>query len=68
MSYVVTFRQKDGNILKKDNEGPGFNATVKSWLNNIQKGEAVFFDEIVVMGPDMKKRKVNTLAFNVVMN
>lgn len=68
LSYVVTFRQKDGNILKKDNEGPGFNATVKSWMNNIQKGEAVFFDEIIVMGPDMKKRKVNTLAFNVVMN
>lgn len=68
LSYVVTLRQKDGNILKKDNDGPGFNTTVQSWVKNIQKGEAVFIDEIIVMGPDGKKRKVNTLAFNVVMN
>lgn len=68
LSFTATLRQKDGNIVKKDNEGPEFNATVKSWLTNIQKGEAVFFDDIIVMGPDKKRRKINALAFNVVMN
>lgn len=68
ISFTAVLRQKDGSIVKRPITGPEFDATVRSWLKNIQKGESFFVDDVVVIGPAGDKRRINSLAFNVTAN
>lgn len=65
LSFTCSYRNKNGELFKETNTGTEFNEKVKVWLKNIDKGEAIFFDDIVVMGPDMERRTTNALAFNI---
>lgn len=65
LSFTCSYRNKNGELFKETNTGTEFNEKVKAWLKNIDKGEAIFFDDIVVMGPDLERRTTNALAFNI---
>ncbi|MBL7779025.1 MAG: gliding motility protein GldM [Chitinophagales bacterium] len=65
LSFTCSYRNKNGELFKETNTGTEFNEKIKVWLKNIDRGEAIFFDDIVVMGPDMERRTTNALAFNI---
>ncbi|MBP6731020.1 MAG: gliding motility protein GldM [Chitinophagales bacterium] len=61
----VTSVLKGGQLFKVENEGPVFNKKAKDLMTGLKKGDAVFIDDIMVIGPDNRARKISPLAFNV---
>lgn len=61
-SYEVTANNGDGWITV-NNSGPYFNPETKELLKAVKPGTRVFFDDIRVVGPDMRARRFN--SFNV---
>lgn len=67
VSYEVIINSKTNGVKSKTNIGAVFNPDAQNMLNNIQSGEAVIFDEIVVRDPANNNRKINGSIYIEVM-
>lgn len=63
-SYVVSIR-KSIDFFKVENTSAAFNQKTKDLMKGLKKGDAVFIDDIVVMGPDNKTRTISPIAFDI---
>ncbi len=63
-SFTVGIR-KGIDYYKEENSGALFSKKVKDLLKGIKKGDAVFVEEIKVLGPDNKVREIAPLAYNI---
>ena len=66
VSYDFTYKTKAGDVFSVNgNIGPAFSNNVKSYISRTEAGDIVFFQNIVVKGPDKKNRKLNSIVLNV---
>lgn len=63
-SFVVSIR-RGADLYKEPNQGAVFNKKIKDLMKGIKKGDAVFVEQIKVLGPDNKVREISPLAFNI---
>jgi len=65
LSCEVTYAPKRDDLQLKSNPGPLFNDGVKALMRQAKPGDSFFFDDVIVRGPDGKKRNLGTLAFQI---
>lgn len=65
LSCVVVYKPKRDDLQEKSNPGPLFTADVKSLMNQAKPGDAFFFDNVTVKGPDGNPRDLGTIAFTI---
>jgi gliding motility-associated protein GldM len=66
LGYRVGANGGNFNIYKEAaNEGPRWNGSAESIINQAGPGTSIFFDQIRVKGPDGKVRELPTLAFQL---
>jgi gliding motility-associated protein GldM len=65
VSFEMSYLPKGETILQDKSRSPAFTDKMKRYLNRIKKGDLVFFDDIVVMGPDRKRRKLPGMVFKI---
>lgn len=63
-SYSVT-AITEGGVQTVENKNPYFNAEAKKLLREAKIGTRVFFDDIVVYGPDSRARRLNSFSVKV---
>lgn len=64
ISYTVGIRKKI-DFFPIENNGPLLNEKAKALMKGLDKGDAVFIDNIMVKGPDNEVRKISSIAFNI---
>jgi gliding motility-associated protein GldM len=66
LSYTITILTVDGE-QKIPCVGAPFDAKFKDYLkgSRLKKGQSIFFDDIVAIGPEGDKRTLSPLAFNL---
>lgn len=67
VSYDFVYRsKKDATVTPPQAvNGPLFSSNVKTLINRVAAGDAVFIDNIIVRGPDGTNRKINAIAFDI---
>jgi len=65
LSCEVTYAPKRDDLQTKSNPGPLFTSGVKELMSQAKPGDSYFFDDIIVKGPDGKKRNLGTIAFSI---
>lgn len=68
VSYDFVYRsKKDATVTPPQVvNGPLFSPNVKTLINRVAAGDAVFIDNIIVRGPDGTNRKINAIAFDII--
>lgn len=66
VSYDFMYRTKSGDVFTvTGNIGPAFSSSIKSYIARADAGDMVFFQNVMVKGPDKKNRKLNSIVLNV---
>ncbi len=52
-------------IFHEKNIGPVFNSNIISLLHDVENGDAIIIDNILIKGPDVVLRKINGIAFRI---
>ncbi|MDB5281080.1 MAG: gliding motility-associated protein GldM, partial [Bacteroidota bacterium] len=56
---------QNGDIIEIENEGPVFNKKVRNLLDSSKSGDALYFEDIIVISPNSQPQKVEPLRFMI---